>query len=288
VFGERVCPLWVGQRPATTWFEVRVVEDESQLSLEALESELSYFELQAYIGTTKHMGGFEATKALIELCHINKATYVLDAGCGVGATACYLAKRYGCRVVGVDLSEGMIARSNERAKRESVEDSVEFRVADVRNLPFDDALFDAILCESVATFLEDKRQVASEFVRVTKPGGYVGLNEEIWLKTPPTELIEFAKRTWEIKAQVPTADGWVGLLEGAGLYDIVVQAYKFDARRESTQVQRYRFQDMWRMFYRTLFLYIKNPAFRRYMAERRYLPKGLFEYLGYALFVGRR
>ena len=264
------------------------MENERPLSLETSESEPSYFELQAYVGTTKHMGGFETTKALIELCHINQDTYVLDAGCGVGATACYLAKRYGCSVVGVDLSEGMIARSHERAKRERVEDSVEFRVADVRNLPFDDALFDVVICESVATFIEDKRQVASELVRVTQPGGYVGLNEEIWLKTPPTELVEFAKRTWEIKAQVPTADGWVGLLEDAGLRNIVVKTYKFNARRESTQVQRYRFQDMWRMFYRTLFLYIKNPAFRKYMAERRYLPKDLFEYLGYALFVGRR
>jgi len=264
------------------------MENERPLLLEALESTPSYFELQAYVGTTKHMGGFETTKALIELCHINQDTYVLDAGCGVGATACYLAKRYGCSVVGVDLSEGMIARSHERAKRERVEDNVEFRVADVRNLPFDDALFDVVICESVATFIEDRRRVAGEFVRVTQPGGYVGLNEEIWLKTPPTELVEFAKRTWEIKAQVPTADDWVGLLEGAGLCDIVVQTYKFDARRESTQVQRYRFQDMWRMFYRTLFLYIKNPAFRKYMAERRYLPKDLFEYLGYALFVGRR
>lgn len=42
------------------------------------------------------------------------------------------------------------------------------------------------------------------------------------------------------------------------------------------------------MFYRSLFLYIKNPAFRKYMAERQYLPKDLFEYLGYAIFVGRR
>jgi ubiquinone/menaquinone biosynthesis C-methylase UbiE len=255
---------------------------------ESEDPELSYFELQAYVGTTKHMGGFEATKALIELCPINKDTYVLDAGCGVGATACHLAKRYDCRVVGVDISESMIARSHERAKRERVEDSVEFRVADVRNLPFDDALFDVVICESVATFIEDRGQVASEFVRVTKPGGYVGLNEEIWLKAPPTELVEFAKRTWEIKAQVPTAEGWVGLLEDVGLRNIIVKTYKFNALRESSQLRRYSFQDLFKMFYRTLYLYIKSSAFRRYMRDRKYAPKNLFEYLGYAIFVGRK
>ena len=255
---------------------------------EMANPEISYFELQAYVGTTKHMGGFETTKALIELCHISKDTYVLEVGCGVGATACYLAKKYGCRVVGVDLRESMIARSNERAQKEGVEDRVEFRVADAQDLPFDDALFDVVICESVATFIEDKERVVSEYARVTAPGGYVGLNEELWIETPPAQLVEQVGHIWYIKPDIPTFDGWMELLEGAGLRDIFVRTYKFNARRESSQMKRYGFQDMWRMFYRMLLLYIRNPAFREYMAERQRLPKDIFEYLGYAIFVGRR
>ena len=250
--------------------------------------ELSYFELQAYIGTTKHLGGLETTKALIELCHIGRDTYVLEVGCGVGATACYIAKEHGCRVVGVDLRESMIARSNERAQKQGVADLVEFRVADAQELPFDHALFGAVICESVATFIEDKQRVVNEYARVTMPGGYVGMNEEIWIKPPPTRLIEFVKHTWDIGSDVLTAEGWAGLLNSAGLRDIVVRTYEFDTRREATQVQRYRLQDMWNMFSRTLFLYVKSPAFREYMAERRHTPKDLFEYLGYAVSVGRR
>jgi arsenite methyltransferase len=251
-------------------------------------SELSYFELQAYIGTTKHMGGFETTKALIELCYIGRDTYVLEVGCGVGATACYMAKEHGCRVVGVDLRENMIARSNERARKEGVADLVEFRVADAQELPFDDALFGAVIGESVATFIENKQRVVSEYARVIAPGGYVGMNEEIWIKPPTTRLIEFVAHTWDIRSDVLTPEGWAGLLNSAGLRDIVVRTYEFDTRREATQVRRYRLQDMWNMLYRTLFLYVKNPAFRTYMAERRHTPKDLFEYLGYAVFVGRR
>lgn len=59
---------------------------------EILELETPYFELQTYVGTTKHMGGLETTRELIELCHINKGKYVLDVGCGTGATPCYIAK----------------------------------------------------------------------------------------------------------------------------------------------------------------------------------------------------
>jgi SAM-dependent methyltransferase len=234
------------------------------------------------------MGGLETTKELIELCHIDEGTYVLDVGCGVGATTCYLAKEYGCRVVGVDLRESMIARSNERARKESVEDRVEFRVADAQDLPFDDAHFDAVIAESVATFIENKPRVVGEYARVAKPGGYAGMNEEIWFKPPPTRVVKFAERTWDIAPDLFTADGWVELLTSAGLRDIVMRTYEFDTRREATQLKRYRPGDMFRMFYRTLFLYLKNPAFRGYMAERRRIPKDLFEYLGYAVLVGRR
>ena len=258
------------------------------MNAKSSDPELSYFELQAYIGTTKHMGGLETTRDLFGLCGINEDTFVLDVGCGAGATACHLAKEYGCRVVGVDLRESMVALSNERAQREGITSRVEFRIADAQDLPFDDAQFDVVLCESVATFIKDKQQAIGEFARVVKPGGYVGLNEELWLKTPPAEIITHVKRTWEVKPDIPTADGWRQMLKDAGLRDIFVKTYKLDARRESTQIKRYRFQDMWRMFSRTLSLYARSSDFRAYMKEQRRLPKGVFEYLGYGLFVGRR
>jgi ubiquinone/menaquinone biosynthesis C-methylase UbiE len=251
------------------------------------EPGITYFELQAYVGTTKHMGGFETTQELIELCHIGKDTYVLDVGCGAGATASTLAKTVGCRVVGVDLRESMVALSAERARREGVADLIEFRVADAQDLPFDDATFDAVLCESVATFIEDKQRVVDEFARVVKPGGYVGLNEEIWLKEPTPEVTEHVKVMWPIKPNVPMADGWEAILKGAGLQDVIVRVYKVDPRREATQVKRYSLRDMFKMFWRTLVLYVKSAEFRAYMGNQR-LPKGVFEYLGYAVLVGRK
>lgn len=249
--------------------------------------DITYFELQAYIGTTKHMGGFDTTQELIELCHIDGDSYVLDVGCGAGATACYLAEACGCRVVGVDLRESMVALSVERAQKLGVADLVTFRVADAQDLSFDDATFDAVLCESVATFIDDKQRVVDEFARVVKPGGYVGFNEEIWLKKPTPEVIERVQAMWSVKSSVPTAEGWEALLKGAGLQDVIVKPYKVDARREATQVKRYTSGDMFRMFWRTLVLYVKSAEFRAYMKKQR-LPKGVFEYLGYAVMAGRR
>ena len=148
-------------------------------------SEMSYFQIQAYMGTTKHMGGLETTRELIVRCGIEEETYVLDVGCGAGATACYLASTYCCRVVGVDVMEEMVELSRARAEREGVSERTTFRVADARQLPFDDASFDVVLCESVATFVVEKEQVVGELARVTREGGCVGLNEDVWLQTPP-------------------------------------------------------------------------------------------------------
>jgi len=252
------------------------------------ELESPYFDLQAYVGTTKHMGGLKTTKELIELCHIDKDKYILDVGCGVGATPCYLAKRHVCRVVGVDISERMIEGAKERAIREGIEDRVEFRVTAAQALPFEDALFDVVIAESVTTFIEDKGRAISEYVRVIKPGGYVGLNEETWIKIPPpTELVESVARIWG-SAKPETSDGWVGLLEGSGLREIVVRTYEFNALKESSQLLRYSLEDLLRMFWRTLSLYIRSSAFRRYMKGRQRLPKQIWEYLGYGIYVGRK
>ena len=255
-----------------------------------MENKMSIFELQAEVGLTKQQGGLKATKELIELCHIDKSKYVLDVGCGVGKTPCYIAKRYGCRLVGVDIRQRMIDWSNERAKREGVEDRVEFRVADAQNLPFEDDLFDVVIGESITAFVEDKQRAVNEYTRVTKPGGYVGLNESTWIKTPPpTELVELLASDLSGKAETLTSDGWAGLLEGSGLRDIVVRTYETKGLSESINlIRRYGLRDLLRIWYRSLSLYIRSPGYRRFAKEAGSMPKNLLEYLGYGIYVGRK
>jgi arsenite methyltransferase len=93
-----------------------------------LNNQPGFFDFAAQVGLTKHIGGLKATEALIEQCHIGKGSYVLDVGSGVGVTPCFLARKYGCRIVGVDISEQMVEKSRERSKREKVVGEVEFRI----------------------------------------------------------------------------------------------------------------------------------------------------------------
>jgi ubiquinone/menaquinone biosynthesis C-methylase UbiE len=249
---------------------------------------IAYLDIQAYIGATKHLGGLDATKDLIKLCKISEKTHVLDIGCGTGATACYLGKQYGCRVTGIDIREGMIKRAKEMAKDEKVEKNTTFRVADAQELPFTDEMFDTVICESVATFIEDKQRIVDQCVQVTKKGGYIGFNEEVWVKTPPTgEYMEFMRSKMDVEPEIPTADDWERYLKNAGLQNIIVHVFEYlDPGRESSQKKRYSLNQYIRIIARTIWLYVNNKKYREYKAEMKKMPNGLFEHIGYGIFVG--
>ena len=166
------------------------------ISTTAVKAELTYLDMQAYVGITKHIGGRAATDELLALCHIAQAREVLVVGCGIGVSCAYIAKKHGCRVVGVDISEKMIEWSHKRAHEERVEDKVEFRVADVLDLPFEADRFDAVLVESVIAFVDDKARAIRECVRVTRPGGYVGLNESFFTVPPTAEPARSCGANW--------------------------------------------------------------------------------------------
>jgi arsenite methyltransferase len=258
-----------------------------------MKQQPDFFEFAAEVGLTKHLGGIVSTKALIDLCHISKGKYVLDVGCGVGVTPCYIAKRYGCRVVGVDISERMIERSKERARRAMLADIIEFKVADAQDLPFEDALFNVVITESVTSFPEDKKKAIGEYVRVTKPGGYVGLNESIWRKVPPPpEVVAWASQDIGANVQPLTSDAWVGLLQSAGLKEITVRTFAVNPRGEVRGIlRRYGLGGMLRVLWRMRLLYARSPAYRSFVKgvrETGLMPENLDQYFGYGLFVGQK
>lgn len=250
-----------------------------------------FFDFAAEVGLTKHIGGLGATDALIELCRIGKDSYILDVGCGVGATPCYIAKKVGCRIMGVDISPRMIERSQERARREKLLDTVEFRIADAQALPFEDGMFDAVITESVTAFPADKEKAVNEYARVTKPGGYVGLNETSWLKyPPPPDVLSWAAQEVGGSAKPLTPDAWKELLVGAGLKNVVMEIFAINPEEEERGIlQRYGGVGLMGILARMLLLYTRSSAYRSFVkkvSRGGVIPKGLQEYFGYGLFVG--
>ena len=247
-----------------------------------------YFRFIANIGMTKHYGSMEATRELIGLCHIGSGQHVLDVGCGVGATPSYLAKTVDCRVVGVDLLEEMVEQSRRRAKAEGVADRVQFRVADARELPFEDNLFDAVISESVNVFLEDKLEAMSEYVRVAKPGGYVGMTEMTWLQPPTPKLEELFRRV--AHAMALEASGWRRLLEEAGLSEVAGGAHRIDASAETKgRFERYGYGGIAKVMLRMLVAFFKDKRSRQFVKDGvGGVSRDMLDFVGYGVYAGRK
>lgn len=249
-----------------------------------------YFELQAAIGMTKHMGGLKATQELAEACKIDRDKYVLEIGCGLGRSACYLAKHYGCRVLGVDISEKMVEQAAIRAKREGLEDLVEFRVQDAQKLMFEDSSFDAVIGESVLAFIPDKPLALKEFMRVAKSGGYVGFNECTWNSEPPEELMEYVSSV--MGADFHAADEWRSMWVNAFLQNVSDKTYQVRILEQwCNEIREIEFQDYFGAWCRFLSLLFKSPESRQWVRKTLSLPGNifsLFKYLGYGIYTGRK
>jgi ubiquinone/menaquinone biosynthesis C-methylase UbiE len=252
------------------------------------QSNMQYLNMQAEVGITKHVGGFAATDELLALCHIENASEVLNVGCGIGVGVAYIAKRYGCHVVGVDISEKMISWSRLRAREEKIEALVEFHVANVLELPFEADRFDVVIVESVLAFVDDKSQAIRECMRVAKPGGYIGLNESFWTKEPSPEMVTIARDS--IGSSIPTKETWQELWELTRLQERISSFRQVDSRAEIRDRLRW-VGPRWalRGFGRLLRLFFTNPKIRR-SVKVFFGGSSLdsMEEIGYGLFTGRK
>ena len=246
-----------------------------------------YFDMQAEMGHTKHIGGWFSTQEMAELCHLGAGQELLYVGAGSGTAATKIALEYGCRVVGVDLLESMVRSAQEWAERRGVQDRVEFRVGDAQDLPFEDNRFDVLFCESVNTFVPDLDRAGAEYVRVVKPGGYVGLNEAVWVKEPPEAGEDLIEELTGQRLRHP--EEWTAMLENAGLDDIVSRTYAVDVRNEfRSQSGFLSLRDYLRILGRFFRNLVSNPYYRKLMGVAFSEPRSAYDYMGYGLYVGRK
>lgn len=185
--------------------------------------DMNYFELLAWLGIgSSHPGGFPATKQNLDALQVKTEELVLDAGCGSGLTACHLAKTIGCKIVGVDISPEMTEKANLRAEKEGVSHLVEFRAADVYNLPFPDNTFDLVMAESITVFL-DKVKVYREFYRVLKPEGRVADLEMALQAELPAHLRTQLEVCFGTGTNPLPFEEWHDALVQAGFQDVTIK-----------------------------------------------------------------
>lgn len=116
---------------------------------------------------------------------------ILDVACGTGDSTISIAKAAaeGSTVLGVDISEGMMAFVEAKARKAGVGDIIELQVADGEALPFEDGAFDRVTCAFGIRNFEHKEKGLEEFLRVLKPGGRAVILE---LSVPQNRIARWA------------------------------------------------------------------------------------------------
>jgi phosphatidylethanolamine/phosphatidyl-N-methylethanolamine N-methyltransferase len=125
---------------------------------------------------------------------------VLEAGVGTGLSLGYYPER--AEVYGVDLSEDMLRRAQEKVDRRGLRHVKKLQVMDVTRLNFPDQMFDAVTAQFLITLVPSPEAALTEFARVLRPGGEIILANHFGQPSGVIAKLE------ELAAPLVTAIGW--------------------------------------------------------------------------------
>lgn len=130
----------------------------------------------AHLEARAQSGYMRVIHQVIDETQLQPGQSVLEVGCGPGAVIRRLAQRTRGRnpIVAADVNRYLLGEAAALARRDGVDGMIEFREADAEHLPFGENRFDVALA---CTVLEegDANRMLAELVRVTRPGGRVGI-----------------------------------------------------------------------------------------------------------------
>lgn len=162
-----------------------------------------------------HTGGQLATERMAALLAPTAEDLVLDAGAGLGGPARLLADRYGCRVIGIDLTEEFVEVGRLLNRWTGLENLVDLRVGDITRIDLPDASVDHVLTQHVAMNIADRAGLYREIRRVLKPGGRFALFDVV-AGDGGSLLLPVPWATEPHQSHLVTADELRTLLRGSG------------------------------------------------------------------------
>jgi arsenite methyltransferase len=152
---------------------------------------------------------------------IRDGDVVLDLGSGAGIDAFVARRSVGerGRVIGVDMTEAMVARARTNAARLGY-GNVEFRLGEIEHLPVRDDSVDVVISNCVLNLVPDKAQAFAETLRVLKPGGHFCVSDVVATGALPEGICSAAALyVGCVAGAMPEAD-YLAVIGQAGFRDV--------------------------------------------------------------------
>jgi SAM-dependent methyltransferase len=159
----------------------------------------------------------------VALASLKEGETVVDLGSGGGVDAFLAAKKVGTRgrVIGVDMTEEMVKKARENARRGGFE-NVEFTLGDIEDIPLEEGIADCVISNCVINLAEDKQKVFNEAFRVLKPGGRLMISDMVLLKDLPSRVMKSAGLYAGCIAGALKKDDYIEQMRNAGFENICV------------------------------------------------------------------
>jgi|SRR5579875_1397612 SAM-dependent methyltransferase len=162
---------------------------------------------------------------------------VLDVGCGVGGPGRFLADRYHCRVIGVDLVPERVEAAKALTRLTGLAAQVRYRQADAAALPFPDRAFHQVWMLDAGVHVRDKRTLFGELGRVLKPAGLLVLHDQLGLPPAMRPVVRRAPYFAPTLAQLLRHLEWAGFRLLAW-QDTTAQTVAYMRQRGDRRAQR--------------------------------------------------
>ena len=167
------------------------------------------------MGEQIHVGGEKETDILAEKAGIGNDISVLDICSALGGPARHLARKYGCKVTGLDATQKMVEEARVRTEKEKLDDLVAYRLGNGLDIPFKEGSFDVVWGQDAWCYITDKERLMREAYRVLKPKGVIAFTD--WIQVGNMRADEWNKlNSFMAFPYMETLNGYVQLLKKTG------------------------------------------------------------------------